>query len=649
MPTPFQLLHGADAPPSRGLRLRAGPVTALFEPEIGFLRYVRYAGCEVLRGIYGAVRDAAWGTVPARIEKLEVDQGADAFTVRFRANCHAGDVRFEWAGAITGTPTGVTYSFDGLAASDFQTSRTGLCALHPVPEGVPVACVVEHVDGREEHGEFPIEVEPHQPFREIRALRQEVAPGVLARIEFTGDTFEMEDQRNWTDASFKTYSRPLELPRPYLLSRGDRVRQAVAVTFAGDSGKGIAEPDEITLSVTSQVAGRLPQIGLGTAHHGLPLSRRETERLRLLCPAHLRVDLHLAQAGWLTTFQRAAAEAAALGTRLEVALFLAEGAETQLAAFRNALAGIRVPIARWLVFQEGARATPDAALELVRRTLRDAPLFAPAGGGTNNSFADLNRRAPFALAPDFVVFAINPQVHAFDDRTLVENLEGQAQAVRSAVRLATGKPVVVSPVTLRPRFNAEATGPEPSTPPGELPFAVDPRQMSLFGAGWTVGCLHALSRSGASSVTLYETTGWRGVMETEKGSFLPEQFASFPGGVYPLYHPLADLPADRAQVLVTHSSHPLDAEALALRLPDGRLRVLLVNHAEACREVRVTGLPGAVARLRTLDLTNVERAMRAPEAYRTEPAARAPISEGALRLPLEPFAVVTLDAEVGDA
>jgi hypothetical protein len=29
-----------------------------------------------------------------------------------------------------------------------------------------------------------------------------------------GDAWEMEDHRNWLDASFKTYVRPLALPYP---------------------------------------------------------------------------------------------------------------------------------------------------------------------------------------------------------------------------------------------------------------------------------------------------------------------------------------------------------------------------------------------------------------------------------------------------
>ena len=36
-----------------------------------------------------------------------------------------------------------------------------------------------------------------------------------------GDTWETEDHRNWTDASFKTYSRPLSLPYPYAIAKGE--------------------------------------------------------------------------------------------------------------------------------------------------------------------------------------------------------------------------------------------------------------------------------------------------------------------------------------------------------------------------------------------------------------------------------------------
>ena len=48
-----------------------------------------------------------------------------------------------------------------------------------------------------------------------------------------GDVFEMEDQRNWTDGSFKTYVRPLALPWPYRLADGEVLRQSVTVSWTG--------------------------------------------------------------------------------------------------------------------------------------------------------------------------------------------------------------------------------------------------------------------------------------------------------------------------------------------------------------------------------------------------------------------------------
>ncbi len=75
-----------------------------------------------------------------------------------------------------------------------------------------------------------------------------------------------------------------------------------------------------------------------------------------------------------------------------------------------------------------------------------------------------------------------------------------------------------------------------SCEPGELPPQVDVRQMSLFGACWTAGSFKYLAEAGTQSITFYETTGWRGVMETEAGSPLPELFRSLPGTVFPMYH-----------------------------------------------------------------------------------------------------------------
>jgi hypothetical protein len=391
----------------------------------------------------------------------------------------------------------------------------------------------------------------------------------------------------------------------------------------------------------------MPRIGLGTASHGAPLSRREVERLRALSLSHIRIDLDLARPGWESALERAAAGARAIGAALETAVFLSGAAEEEVGRLAREIERLRPPIASFLVFAAAEKCTPSRLLRLARERLVPAAPGALLGGGTNAYFAELNRECPDPDALDVVSYSLNPQVHASDDASLVETLEAQAWTVESARALAGGKPVAVSPVTLKPRFNPDATG--PACPPceGELPPEVDPRQMPLLGAAWTLGSLGRLARAGASSVTLFETTGWRGVMETEGGSPLPGKFPSIAGGVFPVYHVLADI-GDLAggEVLALSTGDPLAADGAAFR-KDGCARVIVANLTMAEREVRVDlssiAAPGP-AMVKVLDAACAEQAMTDPEAYRASPDREMPLERGALRLSLPPYAVARIDS-----
>src|SRR6185503_13427410 len=117
------------------------------------------------------------------------------------------------------------------------------------------------------------------------------ASGGEVRFTFTGDLFEMEDQRNWTDDSFKTYSTPLALPWPKDAVPGQSLRQSLTMTARGLAAgtAAVAGPPRLTVG---PVLGRpLPPVGLGLTSQAGPLAPSDIERLRALRPAHLRVDL----------------------------------------------------------------------------------------------------------------------------------------------------------------------------------------------------------------------------------------------------------------------------------------------------------------------------------------------------------------------
>ena len=644
------LYHGTEEPPAEPVALRAGPLTMDFEPAGGMLRYIRLGDREVWRGVYVAVRDRDWGTVAPVLSNLSVEQDDGRFRVTFDVSCREREIDYSWRGAIAGDARGtLTYTMDGVANATFLRNRIGFCLLHPA-EVAGRRCRAETTDGAIAEGAFPEQIAPHQPFRELRALAHEVAPGVWGEARFAGDIFEMEDQRNWTDASYKTYCTPLRLPIPVEVRAGTSIGQSVTLSLRGEAAgvaAGTAErAGEVVVTVGEGAPVPLPRIGLGLASHGERLSREELARLRALNLAHLRVDLDLAGAGYRDTLERAADEARALGVALEVALHLGEVPERELAALASECEAVRPPVASWLLLPRGGVQATEELFVLARRQLGPLAPGAKVGSGTNLYFTHLNRDRPPAAALDLVCYSLNPQVHAFDDASLVETLPVQATTVASARRFTGDTPLAVTPVTLRPRFNADASGPEAPPAPGELPAAVDPRQLSLFGAGWTLGSLKHLAGSGVWSVTYYETTGWRGVMETARGSPLPARFPSSPGMVYPLYHVLADVgefAGTGGVTLPVTSSDPLRAEGLALRNRDATT-VLLANLGPRRQRVRLVDPDlGATVRVRALDETTFEAATRSPEAFRAEPGNPVEVVDGQLVLGLRPYAVLRVD------
>jgi hypothetical protein len=94
-------------------------------------------------------------------------------------------------------------------------------------------------DGKKQSYSFPELISPHQPMKNIAEMRWKAEQNIEVRLSFEGDIFEMEDQRNWTDDSFKTYCRPLELPFPFVLKKGDKIHQRINLEVSGEVG---AEP-----------------------------------------------------------------------------------------------------------------------------------------------------------------------------------------------------------------------------------------------------------------------------------------------------------------------------------------------------------------------------------------------------------------------
>ena len=149
-----------------------------------------------------------------------------------------------------------------------------------------------------------------------------------------------------------------------------------------------------------------------------------------------------------------------------------------------------VRIGHWIVLDPATKVT---APELVASAA--AVLGQRVGGGTDLYFTELNRGRP--RATDVVAFSINPQVHASDDQSVMQNAVTQSTIARNARDLYPDAWLEASPITLRPRFNPNATEPELDHSNTALPSRVDARQCADFAAAWTVVSLKSISETGA--------------------------------------------------------------------------------------------------------------------------------------------------------
>lgn len=636
------LLYGHETLPPKALALRAGPLTMIFEPDNAFLRYVRLGDHEIVRSIYAVVRDQNWNTIAWKVSNLKTDVRSDAFDLSFDVECQERDVHYAWHGTVSGDTGGrITFEFDGEAKSDFLRNRIGICVLHPIVECAGKSVSLEHTNGAVEQAAWPKEIAPWQPLLDVRAITQEFAAGVRAEVRFEGEVFETEDQRNYGDTSFKTYSTPQELPKPVAVKTGDKVQHKVTISLINPENKKVlpvvqGRGAQLSISTTPVLAK--PALGVRMAKHGQPLSELEAERIRALRLAHLRGDVTFAQ-DWRAELRAASQEANQLRLPLQCALHLGANPETELTEFVRELEIVRPKVSLWIVYQQGQSMVPPEVVQLARRKLAEYGAQILVAAGATPFFVEFNRKRPPADSTALPSYPNTPQVHLRDPRTMIENVADILETVESA-KAITPQQVVISPITLRPWHKVPAGRDNVAT--GQLPGDVDPRQMSLFAAAWTVAHLSRLSLSPhIHSATYFETSGWRGLMELESGSPLPSQFFSIPGSVFPLYHVFAAI-ADFNRVCPTHSTHPLQTEALTLLDAQNRKRILVANLLPEEQEIKIKS-GTSNARVKYLDAKTAEAAMRERDKFINTPGDTLSSVSGKLELKLGAYSVAIVD------
>ncbi len=297
-------------------------VTAAFDQGDGTdLRHVlmhrdqHSAGVEVAARIYFAMRDERWGTARFTVLSRDLTETATGFELALALESAEPGMPLTASVRFVADGDRLTASFEGVAGGAFRYNRIGICVLHPIENHVGRPILVE--GGLDDVAStIPTEITPQLQIdgvllpmfgTDFTRLRISLDEGDLA-VDFDGDTWEVEDQRNWTDASFKSYSTPLRLGT-HDATAGEVFSQVVTLRFAAaPESEPLSDPlDAVPPSAPAQPdavvvgdeVGRLPRVGIWTGPpagalyrppNGFPVLNRERPRRPRVRGVRRRLD-----------------------------------------------------------------------------------------------------------------------------------------------------------------------------------------------------------------------------------------------------------------------------------------------------------------------------------------------------------------------
>jgi hypothetical protein len=591
-------------------RLEAGPLSCVLDGAD--IRDLRVGNQRILTRLYIAVRDEGWNTIPFRFTQQVLVADGQQFQVRLECTVDQPPIRAEWEATVGGTADGeFSYALRGQFLSHFRFAKLGLNLHHPLPENIGARYVARR-DSQTATGTVPSLIEPQffidgkltgmfMPYDEL-VLQSSAGDEIV--FHFSGDEFEMQDHRNWTDYNLKSYGTPLEVPLPLSAEPGQAIGQSVVIDLGGarglhESAGTSSDRSAGNVSIDRSLTAQLPRTGSEFPAEVGNLGRAAAGHVVGLSLNYVRLDLDLTSEEIGAAAMAKGRQVNEWGLPLELVAVVSAGAPRpeELARLGRWLADLHPRVERVVVleaprgFYIGRTTSPGDKVRAYRQVVEEHCGPVVMVSATEQFFAELNRAWPELAGVDGVGYTICPQVHAADDTSIMENSWGQADTVLTARARSGGRPVHVTSVAMIGKF-----GPYPGGVPD---IAVrssygDPRQHELFGAAWTVSSLRQLVDAEAASATYFELAGDRGLVRT--GADGDE------AAPVPVYRVLETVLSWRSGNIVRVGQlYGADLVGLGAEWAD-RSELLVANLGSSARQVELDGLAGEVTELS--ELTN---------------------------------------------
>jgi D-apionolactonase len=585
-------IWGSSQPAAPSMLLSAGDL--ICEWSEGGIRNLRWRGVEVIRGMAYLLRDTSWGTAPCKVDGFEVNQTPERFVARFVLTMPLGEGTLRANALVHGDASGYfSFKVDAVTNVAMSTNRCGLVVLHPA-SAANAPLDIEHTDGAIESSCFPAHISPGQVAFNIRRLRHEPVQGLSVDCRLEAELphdplgkFEMEDQRNWSDASFKTYVASLLDPWPYTLEAHRHFVQQVSVsvvdTRAFDQGGDLTSVPPTHVSMGRATGQRMPAIGLGVPLVLQRMTPAESRAVLALKPTWLVAEADASDSpglqAQLSKLKQLAQACKAL-VQLDVICPADEKPEMVVARLVVAcqLAGLEpaavraCPAPYLKSYQPSDRWPEGPGLEAYAAAFARAFPHASVGGGMLTYFTELNRKRQAPASLDFIGHTTTPLVHAADDVSVMQTHEALDSITASARAIWPDLAYRLGPVTIGMHRNPYGAHTADNPKRQRVAMAQDdPRHQAAFGAAWLVGYSAAVQQAGIEVLSFLHTHGVSGP------SLLEDMPGWEPGACVPAWRVLHRLARASGCALHGLIGLPDQLTGLAWATPAGARHMLLAN------------------------------------------------------------------------
>jgi hypothetical protein len=485
------------------------------------VRNVRYKNVQIIDLLYTAIRPWDWSTLDPDQHSEDVKVTSDICVITIK-DSFAGSLDAQSEITISkDNKFTVAYELRGLA--EYSVNRWGICFClnsadwmgstvksqgneYQLPAAISPQRVVDGVT----QGLFPAANEMLFAATDQRSIK----------VVSTGKVLEAEDQRNWTDNTYKIYSGSLSEPRPFVASAGSLWQQSVTFEISPPN-KQVPDGSKIVVNEIDS----LPSIGLQFNTDSLLPLDALNNALFLLDIDHVRINEESLTAQKINTVSTN-------GLIVEAALLSSHSGDKLHRDIEHL--NKQIPAGSRILIQREGREIVEIGDLPKNQSLSS---FIP---GTDAYLVDLHRnKYQFG---ESISYSMVPTVHSSDVETIFKTLYTQRESIQFAQEFLAQQ-VLVSPITFSTRGNTE-TG---HARDQRINFAnpeMALRIRTIEGAAWTLGSIFALASAGAYSGTWHELFGEFGIIYPDGDAI---KFS-------PTFHALAALGAHHAHEITIATS-----------------------------------------------------------------------------------------------